>query len=486
MRVLIFTEGGNQIGFGHISRCSSLYDELVVRGLEVEFIIYGDVNDIETIQNKKFKVANWLSTDFLNNHIEDNDYCIVDSYMASEDLYRIISKQARKSLFIDDNARIKYPEGIVVNPSLSTDVVNYPKNEANCYLLGSNYVILRMPFVQVKRETINSRVKEVMITFGGSDIHNLTPIILNQSVGKYPDIIFNVVIGNTFKNIDEIKRFGSKNTNFYENATAEDMKSIMLKSDIAITAAGQTIYELMATQTPFIPIKVIDNQNNNVAGLKEFNLVETVLDYKDTLFKEKIVLEFEKMMDFCNRKELSNKYNKVIDGLGTKRIIDALTRGGCIDDEFSLREIRKEDIRDVFNLSNEDYVRKFSINTKKINWEEHVIWYENIIKSKDNVFYVVTDCTNKFLGQLRYKIENNSAIVSISLCKSITGKGLSNKFLIQSIKLISDERNDLENIIAFVSDKNIASKKLFEKVYFLLCENNNGMLKYIYSINKGV
>jgi UDP-2,4-diacetamido-2,4,6-trideoxy-beta-L-altropyranose hydrolase len=486
MRVLIFTEGGSQIGLGHISRCSSLYDELEARGIEVEIIIFGDVNDIETIQNKKFKVANWLSTDFLNNHIEDNDYCIVDSYMASEDLYSFISKRARKSLFIDDNARINYPEGIVVNPSLSTVLVNYHKNKVNCYLLGANYIILRMPFVQVKRETINARVKEVLITLGGSDIHNLTPVIVNKFSSRYPDIIFNVVIGNAFKNTVEIRKINSKNINFYENATAEEMKRIMLKSDLAITAAGQTIYELMATQTPFIPIKIVDNQNNNVAGLKEFNLAERVLDYKDELFKEKIVLEFEKRMDFGNRKELSSKYNKVIDGLGTKRIIDALTRGELMEDNYFLREIREEDIRDVFNLSNEDYVRKLSINTKKISWEEHINWFEKITSSKDNVFYVVTDRTNNFLGQLRYKIDNHSATVSISLCKSITGKGLSKQFLIESIKLISDERNELENIIAFISDKNIASKKLFEKVGFLLCENDNGMLKYTYSLNKGV
>ncbi len=486
MKVIILTEGGRQIGLGHISRCSSLYDELEARGIEVEFIIYGDTNDIEIIKNKKFKLANWLSTDFLNYYIKENDYCIVDSYLATEDLYKVISNRAKKSLFIDDNARIKYPRGLVVNPSLSSNVVTYPKNDTNCYLLGHKFIILRTPFIQVKREPQKTKVKEVLITLGGSDIHNLTPIILNKFSSRYPNLIFNVVIGNAFKNIDEIKRFSSKNTKLYENATAEEMKRVMLNSDIAITAAGQTIYELMATQTPFIPIKVAENQSNNVSGLKEFNLVERILDYKDALFKKKIVLELEKMMDFGKRNELVSKYNKVIDGLGTKRIIDALTRGELIEDNYFLREIREEDIRDVFNLSNEDYVRKWSINTKKISWEEHIIWFENTIKSDQNVFYVVTDCTNNFLGQLRYKVEGHSATVSISLCKSIMGKGLSKQFLIESIKLISDERNKLENIIAFISDKNIASKKLFEKVGFLLCENDNGMLKYTFSLNKGV
>ncbi len=140
MKVIILTEGGSQIGLGHISRCSSLYDELEARGIEVEFIIYGDTNDIEIIKNKKFKLANWLSTDFLNYYIKENDYCIVGSYLATEDLYKVISNRAKKSLFIDDNARIKYPMGVVVNPSLSTNVVTYPKNDTNCYLLGHKFI----------------------------------------------------------------------------------------------------------------------------------------------------------------------------------------------------------------------------------------------------------------------------------------------------------------------------------------------------------
>lgn len=484
MRVLIFTEGGSQIGLGHISRCSSFYEELVDRGIEVEFIINSGTRQFEIIKNKQYKIVNWLSKEFLTKYIKNDDYCIVDSYLASEDLCRFISNRAKKTLFIDDNGRIEYSEGIVVNPSLSTEAVKYPINDTNCYLLGPKYIILRSPFIQVEREYINSQVKEVLITLGGSDIHNLTPRILKQLTNYNSEITFNVVIGNAFENIEEIKSFSSKNINIYENATAGEMKSIMLKSDFAITAAGQTIYELLATKTPFIPIQIAKNQANNVVGLIECDLVNKVLDYDEDLFIEKIVTEFKNYMDYCLRQKLVKKYTKVIDGLGSKRIVDSLL-GDVMRSNYFLRNISKDDIHDVFNLSNEDYVRKFSINKNNITWEEHVDWFENIINSNNNIFYVVTDFNNNFLGQLRYNIEDNLAVVSISLCKSITGKGLSKKFLDQSLNLIKDERKDLKSIMAYVSNKNIASKSLFEKVGFLLQDDNNGMLKYVYSINRG-
>jgi UDP-2,4-diacetamido-2,4,6-trideoxy-beta-L-altropyranose hydrolase len=148
---------------------------------------------------------------------------------------------------------------------------------------------------------------------------------------------------------------------------------------------------------------------------------------------------------------------------------------------YFLRKVKDKDIFAVFQLSNEDYVRKYSINKTKINWEEHKAWFQRIINSDNYVFYVVTDYTEEFLGQLRYKIERKSGIVSISLGKSIAGKGLSKEILEMSIELIREERNDIKNIVAYVSNDNIASKKLFEKVGFILQENNKDILKYIYS-----
>ena len=45
-----------------------------------------------------------------------------------------------------------------------------------------------------------------MVTFGGDDARNMTPKILRFLKNEYPDVRKNVIIGNAFNNIDEIKR----------------------------------------------------------------------------------------------------------------------------------------------------------------------------------------------------------------------------------------------------------------------------------------
>jgi len=324
MKVKIFTEGGSEIGLGHLSRCSSLYDEIINRDIEAEFIIYGKIDNVYFLEDRQISNVDWFSEDYLNDNISKEDYCIVDSYLAPKEMYKTISAKSKKALYIDDIGRLKYPKGIVVNPSLNTDDINYPENGVTKYLTGSQYIILRSSFVNTKRTNINENVKRVLITMGGSDIRDLTPLILKKICRKHSDIQFDVVIGNAFTNILEIEENKLENVQLHYNINVKIMKELMLKSDFAITAAGQTIYELLATQTPFIPIKVIDNQKYTVNSIIKHNIVERVINWNSTNLNHELLVELNRIMDYNYRLSFYEKYSKLIDGFGIKRIINEL------------------------------------------------------------------------------------------------------------------------------------------------------------------
>jgi spore coat polysaccharide biosynthesis predicted glycosyltransferase SpsG len=90
--------------------------------------------------------------------------------------------------------------------------------------------------------------------------------------------------------------------------------------------AGQTIYELLATQTPFIGIKVIDNQSNNINGLKKINPRQSIIEHADARFIEKLDREFKAMHSYDQRENYSNLYKNQVDGIGSKRIVDILLK----------------------------------------------------------------------------------------------------------------------------------------------------------------
>lgn len=353
MKVYIFTEGGGEFGLGHIARCCSLYDELTERGIMVEFIIFGDINGLSILKDKNVSNTNWISCDYLNTHLKHSNYCIVDSYLATKEIYQIISAKVKKALFIDDNMRKEYPKGIIVRPSLYKYVGKYnsecvgesvdegagkgdSKNEGedggsehkpekdkdHRYLTGVEFILLRSAFNDEERVIRKRNTGEVLITMGGTDIRNLTPQIVDLLCIKHSEIKFHIVLGKD--TIDHLRKKEPDNVLYYCNIDAKLMKELMLKSQFAITAAGQTIYELLVTGTPFIAIKVIDNQKDNVRAIKELIPGIPVIDYYDRNFMEKLEAEFDAMLRNSGEEVFRKRYANIVDGRGSKRIVDAL------------------------------------------------------------------------------------------------------------------------------------------------------------------
>lgn len=479
MKVKLFTEGGKGIGLGHISRCSSLYNEITTRGIPVDFIVYGDISDVDFLKGTNIVNENWLVKDHLINNVSSDDYVIVDSYKATEEIYDAISKKSKRALFIDDIGRLVYPEGIIVNPSLDSSHIDYSHSSNSILLSGPEYVILRDPFRSVKRENISNEVRRVLIMMGGTDIRGLTLLIIDNICRNMLDIEFDIVTGS--EDMEKIKPQISKlnNITFHNNLGATQMMELMISCDLAITAAGQTIYELLATQTPFIPIKVIENQENNVKSLLKYNQEQIVLNYNDSDFLSSLNNALEIYSDVEYRKNYNLKYKGIVDGYGSKKIADYILKNTDKEHKINLRKVKSEDIKEVFDLSNQDYVRRYSINKDRIEWSDHVKWFNSVLEDKGTVSYVVTDKNESFLGQIRYKTVENSATVSISLSEKLKGKGLSKEILSKSIKKIFAEEQSVKDIIAFVSADNIASKKIFEGLNFKRLKDEDSMMKLI-------
>ncbi|TFZ40800.1 hypothetical protein E4100_04385 [Soehngenia longivitae] len=324
MKVKIFTECGKDIGLGHISRCTSLYDEAESRGLNVEFVIYGEKKNISLLNNKNVTYVNWFDKNILYKSISKSDYVIVDSYKADLEVYETISQISKRALYIDDFGRLNYPEGIIVNPSLDASHIDYSQSQNSILLSGPEYVILRQPFKGVKRDYIEKNIRNALIVMGGTDTRNLLSSITTEICPKYPDINFKLIVGATSNDVKGIFDNDVNNVKIYNNLTGDEVKQIMLGTDFAITAAGQTIYELIATCTPFIPIQVIDNQKFTVSALLNNNIVHKVLNWESDNLFEQIIEEIEFLKEEEYRISLSNKYSNLIDGKGVQRIMDEL------------------------------------------------------------------------------------------------------------------------------------------------------------------
>jgi UDP-2,4-diacetamido-2,4,6-trideoxy-beta-L-altropyranose hydrolase len=133
-----------------------------------------------------------------------------------------------------------------------------------------------------------------------------------------------------------------------------------------------------------------------------------------------------------------------------------------------LRKATAADALPVFNLSNHQSVRVNSINQEPITWENHLAWFTAKLTAKNYEFYIAEDEDKNFIGQLRYEISNDSAVISISISPDFQGKGLSSEILITGSEVFFAARPEINQIIAWIRHANLPSQKAFTKAGFKL------------------
>ena len=469
MKVSIVTEGFQNTGYGHITRCISLYQAFSKRNISSTIYINGDGNSTSALSLNlyNYKIIDWLNHPAkLIKEISHSDILIIDSYLAGKEYYNNFSKVCNHCLFIDDNLRIDYPDGIILNGTINAESFPYKNGSPHTYLLGTKYIPLRNDFWNVPAKKINPKVQSMLITFGGHDNKELTIPVLNTLSEAYPDIQKNVVIGTGFENYQKLERLKSEKVKIGFSLHPHEMCGLMMTSDSAISAAGQTLYELAATGTPTIAVAVAENQKNNIYEWKKKGfLIDTIFN-TDVNYLKKIIDKIELMQSVTVRKKMSGIGKDNVDGRGAVRIIDSLISVLSQSSGFYLRNAVQTDSKKIFELSNDPDVRINSINKGSIDWKSHQEWFDEILGRKNYIFLLAFDKNDNFIGQVRFEIKDTTAVVSISLTKEFRGKGLSKKILKEACaKIFLDE--NIAAVTAFILPDNLASIKGFSSAGFI-------------------
>jgi UDP-2,4-diacetamido-2,4,6-trideoxy-beta-L-altropyranose hydrolase len=325
LNVYILTEAGKNIGFGHLMRMIAIYQAFEIKNIKPKFIINGDESVEEYLKETEYEIFNWIDNQKrLFDMIKDADIAIIDSYLADLTLYEKISKLVKLPVYYDDNNRIEYPSGVVVNGNIHAKYLVYPKRDDINYLLGLEYLPLRKEFWEVPEKKIKENVESIMITFGGDDFRNMTPKVLKLLAENYPNIKKNVIIGKGFKNIKEIEKASDENTVLNYFPDAQKMKEVMLESDIAISAGGQTLYELARVGVPTIAIIVAENQIGNVTKWQDLGFLENAGWWGDDTFVTNLINMLNKYHNYSLRYFSSECTKKFIHCVGVLNIVNKL------------------------------------------------------------------------------------------------------------------------------------------------------------------
>lgn len=153
---------------------------------------------------------------------------------------------------------------------------------------------------------------------------------------------------------------------------------------------------------------------------------------------------------------------------------------------ISVRYAVESDARSIFELSNEPFVRRYSINKKRIIWQEHEAWFSAKIKDACYDFFVV-EVRGEFAAQVRYQLEMEKMVVSLSIAAPFRGKGFAAEILRTSARMVFAARPILSEIIAYIDPENAVSARVFAKVGYAPAgkKSISGRFFRKYSLSRG-
>ena len=472
--VQIFTEGGKQFGAGHVSRCVALYQAFTNLNRDTQLVINGDDSVSFAWHPEKPVFLDWQIHD-----AEDADIIIIDSYTANELVYRKYREKCKMLVVFDDFNRLDYPAHLIINAAGNDETYS---NFKGILLKGLTYASLKRPFWEAKKSHHNKDIQKILLSLGGGA--TVTTEFVRRlviQVKKMFDAASVGVIGDyDALDLPEVRQAN--------RLTAEQIGEEMQTSDFAIVGGGQTLLEAIAVGLPTISILIAENQANNINQLHQNEATLYAGPIKDNHFSLNINRQLQLIKSKNKREELTEKGRSIIDGKGSIRMARSILYHFAVQ-EVQLRKATGQDAQEVYNLSNEPEVRKISLNQKVIDFQEHLQWYNKKIKETSHLF-LIARINDNFVGQIRFKIFDNHATISISIAKEYRAFGLGKIIFNQSLTYLLADYPKVSEILAQVKKDNTPSVKYFNSLHFVLHReveiNNTKVLEFKHIIKNGI
>lgn len=479
-RVIIRADASTQIGTGHLMRCLALAQAWKDAGGRVVFItacqnegllqrLRDEEYDIHLVAGSLTDLSKWnYMEDILATH--PDAWVVLDGYHFDEACQQRVKEAGHQLLVIDDTAHLKrYYADIVLNQNLHVEQFPYSCEPYTCLLLGTRYVLLRREFLTWRdwQREIPEVARRVLVTLGGSDPENYTLKVIHalQRV-DIPDLEVIVVAGanNPHGNtLQAVVKQGHLPIRLVRNA--QNMPELMAWSDVAISAAGATIWELLFLKTPVLALILADNQQRVAEVLEQHQIGKNLgwaANTQDDFLAEAISLLLK---DTSLRAKMSNNARQIVDGQGAQRVIGLMQETlGC---KIKLRPVTMEDCRLLWEWRNDPDVRVASFNPNPVRWDEHANWFHQKLADPHCFTYIAVSEQGIPVGQVRFDINHEGkAEVNVSMDVKKRGKGYGNAALKLACQRIWRDFN-VSKVLAHIKEESKTSISAFTKAGFI-------------------
>lgn len=335
----IRADGNAEIGTGHVMRCLSIAHSVREMGGDCTFIT-ADHNMAPLLEEHGFRQlcldSEWNCLDREITRMEalirqeSIQTLLVDSYFATADYLARLHHLTHVACMDDLNDFVR-PCSTLINYNLYADAADYGVRYPGVRLLLSpRYAPLRREFQGLPRREVRPEAGEVLVTTGGSDPLNIAGQLV-QRAKQLPEtagLTYHIIAGRFNRHLPMLTQLENEHPGVVIHRNVQRMSELMLSCDLAISAAGSTLYELCACGTPTICFAWADNQLPGAAAFGS-GYMPSAGDFRaepDRSIGQILSFVSTLRRDAAARQTQANALQSLVDGQGAARIAAALLK----------------------------------------------------------------------------------------------------------------------------------------------------------------
>lgn len=256
--MIIRTDASTQIGSGHVMRCLTIAQNLILHNIDVKFWMKDlPGNLIEYVIKQRFDNIS---------QAEKADLYIIDHYGIDEKWEQSIYSFTNHLMVIDDLANRSHYCDLLLDQNVVPNYETRYENLVPSYckkLLGPKYLIMRDEFIKARQNVSkrNGTVKRLLVFMGGSDPTNETMKVIQALQTIQQEFIYvDIVVGKSNIHKNEIEKICNKH-GYHYHCQINYMAQLMQLADFSIGAGGLTTWERCYVGLPSSSTIVAKNQS---------------------------------------------------------------------------------------------------------------------------------------------------------------------------------------------------------------------------------
>jgi UDP-2,4-diacetamido-2,4,6-trideoxy-beta-L-altropyranose hydrolase len=332
--VLFRVDAGPGVGLGHLQRCLALAAAFDAQGWHPAFVINDDARAATFVAETAWRQSttvpeSWTDDDARALIAEASrtqaSVVVVDSDLESAAYRRRLASAGLFVCTIEDGELSDVAAHVLLNGDADAERLAYPADGTQL-LIGPEYALLPPPYWNGDAPPPRVPPTRVLFTLGGSDPLGLMPALLRESLRLPSSLRIDAVAGPFAPHGAALANaLAAAGSRVSVHESPRGLFPLIAASDLAVTAAGQTLYQLASLGRPAVAIEVAANQRPQLDEFVSRGAVVDAGPVADSALASRVIdLVAMLASDETRLHSMAAAGRRIVDGRGATRAAAAL------------------------------------------------------------------------------------------------------------------------------------------------------------------